>query len=237
MLWCSFRARFAPGCGPYTFARFLKCVEGYLRGVGREAELRTHDVVLDVECFNAIRRDNSGVGCCLGLLGYLFDSDLPDSIYEHPVMMRLRLGAIDMVCWSNVCISFIVSEKEDFILTIESHHKDVYSYNMEQSRGIGGNNIVTVLMAAYHVDLQSASDLVGQHFKYLMGKFIEGKKNLPSWGLEVDTAVGAYVQAMEHWVIGNLDWSFETQRYFGAQNAEIKRTLIVNFLPKRLIEE
>lgn len=104
---------------------------------------------------------------------------------------------------------------------------------MEQSRGIGGNNIVTVLMAANRIDLQTASDLIGVQFRTLMKKFTEGKAKLPSWGLEVDAAVAAYVKAMEHWIIGNLDWSFKTQRYFGPQHADIKRTLMVTLRPRR----
>lgn len=108
---------------------------------------------------------------------------------------------------------------------------------MEQSRGIGGNNIVTVLMHAENVDLQAASDRVGAHFRQLMARFMDGKKHLPSWGLEVDIAVTAYVRAMEHWIVGNLDWSFETQRYFGPQHAEVKRTRKVMLSPPELEED
>ena len=104
---------------------------------------------------------------------------------------------------------------------------------MEQSRGIAGNNIVTVLMAEKHVNLQTASDLVGQQFKGLMERFTEGKKLLPSWGLQVDATVASYVNAMEHWIIGNLDWSLKTQRYFGPQHAEVQRTLMVMLRPRR----
>lgn len=102
---------------------------------------------------------------------------------------------------------------------------------MEWSRGIDGNNIVTVIMQDKHVDRQTAADLVGEHFKKLMDTFIVTKKKLPSWGLDVDSAVAAYVAAMEHWVIGNLDWSFETQRYFGPGHAEIKRTRVITLCP------
>lgn len=114
--------------------------------------------------------------------------------------------------------------------------QDVYSYNMEQARGIGGNNIVTVLMKAKRVNLQTAVDLAGEHFQKLMDKFMEGKKALPSWGVTVDAAVAAYVGAMEHWVVGNLDWSFETQRYFGPHHAEVKRSLLVTLRPQEVEE-
>ena len=108
---------------------------------------------------------------------------------------------------------------------------------MEQSRGIGGNNIVSVLMNDKHVDLQTAANMVGEHFDELMGRFTKAKKQLPSWGLNVDSAVVAYVQAMEHWIIGNLVWSFETTRYFGPHYAEVKRTRVVNLRPQRVQHE
>lgn len=98
---------------------------------------------------------------------------------------------------------------------------------MEQAKGHSGNNILTVLMKAKDIDLQDASDLVGDHFAELMRRFEEGKRDLPSWGSDTDAAVAAYVRAMEHWVKGNLTWSFETQRYFGPMHAEIKKSLLV----------
>ena len=103
---------------------------------------------------------------------------------------------------------------------------------MEQSRGISGNNIVTVLMQEKQIDLQTASDLVGEHFRELMDTFTKNKKNLPSWGLPTDVSVAAYVQAMEHWIIGNLEWSFETTRYFGPHYLDVRRTRIVNLRPR-----
>ena len=112
-------------------------------------------------------------------------------------------------------------------INTELRPQDVYSYNMEQARGIAGNNIVTVLMQEKGVDLQTAANLVGEHTYQLMTRFTEGKKRLPSWGIEVDAAVAAYVRAIECWIKGNLDWSFETQRYFGPRHTEVKQTLVV----------
>ena len=86
---------------------------------------------------------------------------------------------------------------------------------MEHAKGHTGNNIVTVLQKAMNIGVQTASDRVGEHFKILMDRFVRGKKGLPSWGLPLDSAIAAYIAAMEHWVVGNLEWSFETQRYFG----------------------
>ena len=102
---------------------------------------------------------------------------------------------------------------------------------MEQSKGLGGNNIVTVLMREHKIDLQSAADMVGAHFGKLMEQFIMQQGRVPSWGPEVDAAVTDYITAMQHWVIGNLEWSFRTQRYFGSEHARVKSTRIVSLWP------
>ena len=36
---------------------------------------------------------------------------------------------------------------------------------------------------------------------------------------------------MECWVIGSIEWSFETGRYFGKDGAMVKDTLVVELLP------
>ena len=33
---------------------------------------------------------------------------------------------------------------------------------------------------------------------------------------------------MECWVIGNIEWSFATNRYFGENGSEVKATLVVD---------
>jgi len=129
--------------------------------------------------------------------------------------MTLYWAAADMVCWSN----------------------DVYSYNMEQAKGHSGNNIITVIMRQKGVDLQTASDLVGEHFQTLMDRFLSVKNQLPSWGPSVDAIVTRYLKSMEHWIIGNLEWSFETQRYFGPLHAEIKTTRVVTLRPREEDED
>ncbi|KAI0696796.1 isoprenoid synthase domain-containing protein [Cytidiella melzeri] len=205
-----FRGRLSAYAGPACFRRFLVHSAAYVEAVAVEAELRERNEILDVASYEPLRRENSAIRVCFGLFEFALGVDLPDVVFDDPTFMSLYWAAADMVCWAN----------------------DVYSYNMEQSRGIGGNNIVTVLMHERNVDLQTASDIVGEHFRKLLERFTENKHLLPSWGLAVDAAVAAYVKAMEHWVIGNLVWSFETTRYFGPHYAEVKRTRVVNLRPR-----
>lgn len=99
---------------------------------------------------------------------------------------------------------------------------------MEQAKGHTGNNIVTVLMKAKGLLLQEAFDFVGAKFKSLMEGFITDKTQLRTFGPDIDAYVQQYVMSLEHWIKGNLVWSFETQRYFGPAHLEVKRKLVVH---------
>ena len=115
--------------------------------------------------------------------------------------------------------------------------QDVYSYNMEQAKGHTGNNIVTVLMKAQGCDLQTASDLIGAHYAELMERYLAERERLPSFGPQIDDDVQLYLRAMENWPIGNLEWSFETNRYFGPLHDEIRHTRLVVLTPRRDISD
>jgi hypothetical protein len=104
---------------------------------------------------------------------------------------------------------------------------------MEQAKGHMGNNIVTVLMKDRACDLQTASDLIGAHYAELMACYLADRKRLPSFGPHIDADVRLYMRAMENWPIGNLEWSFETNRYFGPLHDEIRRTRLVVLNPRR----
>ncbi|PCH42336.1 terpenoid synthase [Wolfiporia cocos MD-104 SS10] len=210
-----FRTRLLKKNVPACHRRFVQHCEDYVNAFAVEAELREQKKVLELDSYMVLRRENSAIRTCFGLFGYVLGVDLPDEIFEHPIFMRMHIAAVDMVAWSN----------------------DVYSYNMEQAMGHTGNNVVTVLMNQNNWDLQTAVDHVGVHFKELMDSFMADKARLPSWGPKLDSAVSQFVMAMENWVVGNCEWSFETQRYFGTERAEIKRTRVVRLYPKREKED
>jgi hypothetical protein len=95
---------------------------------------------------------------------------------------------------------------------------------MEQAKGHTGNNIVTVLMKERGCDLRTASDLIGVHYAELMESYVADRERLPSFGPQIDDDVRLCVRAMENWPVGNLEWSFETNRYFGPLHDEIRHT-------------
>lgn len=60
---------------------------------------------------------------------------------------------------------------------------------MEQAMGHLTNNILTVLQKERDWTLQEAADYVGVRYKELVDIFEAGKRQLPSFGLEMDYVV------------------------------------------------
>jgi len=79
--------------------------------------------------------------------------------------------------------------------------QDVYSYDMEQSRGLTGNNIVTVLMEEKRISLQEASDYVGIHCNHLLDTYLRARKQL-SQSLGPEATL--FIYSIGQWMIGNL---------------------------------
>ena len=111
---------------------------------------------------------------------------------------------------------------------IDQHNiQDVYSFKMEHNKGHGGSNIVTILMHERGMDLQTAANFVGEECKKLMDAYFEERKNMRSWGRELDADLERYFDGLGQWVIANMEWSFETKRYFGEAFEEVQKTRLV----------
>ena len=110
--------------------------------------------------------------------------------------------------------------------------QDIFSYNVEQSKG-DTHNMIPVVMHQEGVDLQTAVDFVGKMCKQSIDRFNEDRARLPSWGPEIDRDVSIYVDGLANWIVGSLHWSFETERYFGKSGHQVKATRTVDILPLR----
>lgn len=148
---------------------------------------------------------------------------------EHPVIRSLGEAANDLVTWSNVSRALPLS----FVrLKLTNTSQDIFSYNVEQSKG-DTHNMIPVVMNEQDLDLQSAVDFVGDLCKQSIDRFNNDKINLPSWGAKIDKDVGVYVNGLANWIVGSLHWSFESERYFGKDGKEIKVSRVVNLLVRR----
>lgn len=203
-----FWARCIPDCGPGAQSRFKETLELFFEAVNIQARARDDDVIPDLESYIDVRRDTSGCKPCWALIEYALDIDLPEFVAEHPVIAALNQSTNDLVTWSN----------------------DIFSYNVEQSRG-DTHNMIVILMTYHGHSLQSAVDYVGDLCSQTIDAFCETKTKIPSWGPEIDGMVSRYVQGLQDWIVGSLHWSFQTHRYFGSQGQEVKKHRVVQLLP------
>lgn len=95
------------------------------------------------------------------------------------------------------------------------------------------HNLVDVLMRHRGMDLQAASDEIGQIVKERTDDFLRQREDIPSWGPEIDQQINTYADGLGSWISGNYAWGFKTERYFGKDLDEVKKNRIVTLLPKR----
>lgn len=108
--------------------------------------------------------------------------------------------------------------------------QDMYSFNKEQAKGDTQNLVVTT-MHELNLGVQGAVDYVGDLIMRRIDDYVGYKDQLPSFGPDVNNQVKTYVAGIEDLVIAVLHWSFDCERYFGPQHAEIKEHRVVTLLP------
>ncbi|KAF9237782.1 isoprenoid synthase domain-containing protein [Melanogaster broomeanus] len=178
--------------------------------VAKQVDDRANGHIPDLESYIALRRNTSGMKPSFALVEYAARIDLSDEVQAHPVIKGMEEAANDFASWSN----------------------DIYSYNIEQSRG-DPHNLIAVLMHHQGISLQAAANCAGALCKGSIQRFEENRAMLPSWGEEIDRQVAIYVEGLQDWMVGSLHWSFESERYFGKEGPQVKQTRIVKLLPKR----
>ncbi|KAF4583483.1 Sesquiterpene synthase 2 [Pleurotus pulmonarius] len=195
---------------PGAQQRFIETFDFFFQAVSQQARDRAEGSIPDLESYIALRRDTSGCKPCWALIEYANNLDIPDEVMDHPIIRSLGEAANDLVTWSN----------------------DIFSYNVEQSKG-DTHNMIPVVMHEEGLELQAAVDFVGALCKQSIDRFVECRANLPSWGPEIDRQVAVYVEGLADWIVGSLHWSFESERYFGKSGLEVKKSRAINLLPRR----
>lgn len=82
-------------------------------------------------------------------------------------------------------------------------------------------------MANKNLSMTQAFTWVENEFSGILRSMEMSKTEIKSYGPEVDAAIRSYVYGLEQWVYGSTMWDFDMTRYFGIDNKEVQRTLIV----------
>jgi alpha-muurolene/germacrene-A/gamma-muurolene synthase len=94
--------------------------------------------------------------------------------------------------------------------------------------------MLVVVMNQKHLTVNGAINYVAEVCEKSMSQFVETRSKVPSWGEEIDKEVSIYLDGLQYWMIGLLNWSFLTERYFGKAVADVKANRIVKLAPRRV---
>jgi hypothetical protein len=92
-------------------------MERYLDAVAYETDLRTSGTAQDLGSFTLLRREGSAVKVGYSLIEYCLGKDLPDELWQDEIFQQAYIAGVDLYCIGN----------------------DIYSYNVEQSKGQGAS--------------------------------------------------------------------------------------------------
>ena len=97
--------------------------------------------------------------------------------------------------------------------------------------------MVAAAMKERGLDIQGAMDYIGEENYKLATRFVSLIKQVPTFDDSEDSRiphdVERYVWGLGNWVTANIEWSFESERYFGTRGLEIMKHRMVELLPKR----
>ncbi|THV00187.1 terpenoid synthase [Dendrothele bispora CBS 962.96] len=184
--------------------RFIKAFDLYFKSIHNQSSYRQTGYIPPPDDYAQLRRDTSGCMMCYALTEYANNIDIPGTVMEHDAILGMQNASNDLVSFAN----------------------DIYSFNLEQSKG-DTHNMIAVLMYSEGIDLQTAVDCVAARCKEAMDDYYKHRERLPSWGIEIDRRVEIYADGLADWMIGVMRWSFVTYRYFRRDLQEVNESQVV----------
>ncbi|KAI8977782.1 terpenoid synthase [Trametes punicea] len=175
--------------------RFQRHLAGFRLKRALTAQDAAQGVSPDLESYISLRRDACGVKMLLDMIIYAGDLLVPQYIYDHPIIRRLRQDAADIIAWST----------------------DVAAYAQRPHSG----NLIAVIMNERRYTAQAAAHFAGNLVKDTITNFLINEASLPSFG-DWDCEVRAYVRGLRDCIVGTLNWLYETDRYFGDAAEDVR---------------
>ncbi|KAK3695701.1 isoprenoid synthase domain-containing protein [Podospora appendiculata] len=206
-----FSARLHKAATPTALTHFLDEMEAYIYSVVDQSTERQQNHIRSIADYFALRRLTGA-----GLPSFALieaGMHIPEDVFRHPLLARMREAAAISLCFTN----------------------DVYSYNVERAKGHALHNLIPTVMHEKGLPLQSAIDWIGAwHDEHVVAEFLACQAELEKLtfgSADVDRLVRLYVHGLACWIRGADDWSFECERYFGREAAQVREERVVRMFP------
>ncbi|KAH7928018.1 terpenoid synthase [Leucogyrophana mollusca] len=196
--------RFRETSTPGAYTRFIRAFEEWSSSQVKQARNRSQDRIASVDEFIQMRRATIGGAMVEAMIEYSLDLDLPDVVFDNPIIKAMSDATNDLMTWPN----------------------DLCSFNKEQSDG-DYQNLVFCVMNERNVGLQRAIDILTDMLSQRVEDYIGLKNSLPSFGPEVDAELARYLRALENFVQGTVLWYYLSPRYFRGVDVTNRDNLVV----------
>ncbi|KAL0573035.1 hypothetical protein V5O48_008928 [Marasmius crinis-equi] len=190
-------------------ARFVQAYLEFSASQIQQASNRSVDRIPPVQEFLLMRRATIGAALVEAMVEFSLDIDLPDYVFEDPIVIAMSHATTDIMTWPN----------------------DLCSFNKEQADD-DYQNLVCVLKHAYKLNLQEAVDMLTRMIQDRVQDYVDLKQRLPSFGPKVDAALKQYHTALEHFVQGCIVWYYSSPRYFRDVEPLEKKEVVIELFPK-----
>ncbi|KAH6912097.1 isoprenoid synthase domain-containing protein [Coprinopsis sp. MPI-PUGE-AT-0042] len=193
---------------------FLGFYDSYCHSVFEEAVDREREIIRDVPSYFALRRHTVAVRPALALLALAVD--LPPWVLKCEWVKQAEECCLDMVIIGN----------------------DVYSWNVEQARGLADHNLVTILMSKYSLKVQEAMNHCAVLHQDVVDRFLAIRDSIlpltcdeTMWDELTRQKVAHYIDGLAETVRGCDMWSAESVRY--GLSEEFTKTRMVKIRPSK----
>nr|QDO73502.1 PeniA [Penicillium griseofulvum] len=186
--------------------RFREAMQEFCKGLVGQVGVRADIDTRELDPYLAFRRQSIGVVPCIVFAEYYHDLRLPDEFFEHPSVKTIM----------------------DLAAEITVLHNDVLSYHKEYEMGAIHN--IVIILRERGMTQQEAYNETDKLIQKRLREWHLAVNQLPFYGEALDLQVQKFVQACQEVAVGNLHWSFATERYFGNQNNLIRKTRQVELI-------
>ncbi|MEU8105444.1 hypothetical protein AB0C18_17145 [Nonomuraea muscovyensis] len=193
------KARIAVHAKPDQLDRWSTATKEYIFAQVWEAANRESDVVPTPEDYVFMRRRTGAMYPVYALIDIAAGHRLTPDEWHHPDIRALTENANDLVVWDN----------------------DLFSYAKERQHDKARHNLVNVLITHRGCSLQEALDEVAQMHDGAVAEMVRLRRSVETWA---GGSVLAYVEGLEHWVRGHIEYSLSSARYVHAWPSDTKWT-------------
>ncbi|KAI0752004.1 terpenoid synthase [Fomes fomentarius] len=205
-----FWTHFAQNATSISRTRFISTWDHYTTAVAEQARDRDGGRLRTVEQYMVLRRLTIGHEpfCAAAAMGL----ELPEEVYEHPLLHALRADVVDIVILDN----------------------DMVSYNKERATGDDLHNVLNIAMHEYDLDIDGALEWLAQQHRDRVDHAISIWPQVLalSFSPQIDLDLAFYVDHLMNWPRGQDSWNFESGRYFGRDGLRVQKERTVQLSPK-----